>query len=189
MILPEFPAFLRGEHRPTDNDERLALLGVCESRGLYSAAARLCADTFEVDDGLADELTADCLNRAAVEGQVVDRVEALSSECRYVAARCAALAGCGIGRDAAGVSEAERARWRERARVWLRADLSAWATTRARGADQERECATTMLTQWLTEPDLAGVREADALRDLPADERAAWAALWTDVRRTVNEGQ
>jgi hypothetical protein len=162
-------------------------MGACESRGLYLAAARLCADAFEVDAGLAGELTEDCLSRAAGEREAVDRVEALCSECRYRAARCAALAGCGIGEEAAGTSGAERARWRERARAWLRADLAAWATTRASGADAERDCATTMLSQWQTEPDLSGVRGPDALRKLPAEEQEAWASLWANVRRTLLE--
>ena len=30
MILPDLPAFLGGNYQPRDNDERLALLGVCQ---------------------------------------------------------------------------------------------------------------------------------------------------------------
>src|SRR5262249_16710991 len=38
QILPDLQAFLQGEHLPQDNEERIALLGVCQSRGLYGAA-------------------------------------------------------------------------------------------------------------------------------------------------------
>src|SRR5439155_13987809 len=57
MILPNLPAFLRGEYQPQDNDERLALLGICQFRGLCGAAARLYADAFAADPALAEHLT------------------------------------------------------------------------------------------------------------------------------------
>jgi serine/threonine-protein kinase len=46
LILPNLPAFLRGEYEPQDNDERLALAGTCQSQGRYHAAARLYAEAF-----------------------------------------------------------------------------------------------------------------------------------------------
>src|SRR5262249_35499929 len=73
LILPNLPEFLQGKYQPRDNDERLALLGVCQSRGRNAAAARLYADAFAADRALADSIP----------------------EFRYRAARCAALAGCG----------------------------------------------------------------------------------------------
>ena len=36
LILPNLPAFLRGEYQPQDNDERLALVGTCQSQGRYA---------------------------------------------------------------------------------------------------------------------------------------------------------
>jgi serine/threonine-protein kinase len=41
MILPDLPAFLDGKYRPRDNDERLALLGVCQFTNRTCSAARL----------------------------------------------------------------------------------------------------------------------------------------------------
>ena len=38
------------------------------------------------------------------------------------------------------------------------------------------------LGEWLTDNDLAPVRDPKALAPLPADERAKWEKLWTDVR-------
>src|SRR5262249_16902399 len=41
LILPNLPAFLRGDYQPQDNDERLALLGTCQFQDLPAAAPRL----------------------------------------------------------------------------------------------------------------------------------------------------
>ena len=124
LILPDLPAFLRGEYEPQDNDERLALVGTCQSQGRYHTAARLYAEAFTADPGLADNLTTECRYRSTEEEPYYERVESVNTEARYLAARCAALAGCGLGRDGAGLSRAERARWRKQARAWLRADLA-----------------------------------------------------------------
>src|SRR5262249_48183665 len=130
LILPDLPAFLRGDYQPQDNNERLALVGICQFQGRYHAAAQLYADAFATDPASLEDLTSECPGRAALgDRQPVGRVEELASECRYPAARCAALAGCGLGDDGAGLSEAERARWRRQARDWLRADLAVWAST------------------------------------------------------------
>src|SRR5262249_60133600 len=46
LILPNLPAFLAGTYEPRDNDERLALLGVCQFRNRTHALARLYAHAF-----------------------------------------------------------------------------------------------------------------------------------------------
>src|SRR5262249_20823662 len=56
LILPKLPAFLRGEHQPLDNDERLALVGVSQYQGLSHAAVRLYSDAFSADPTLAEDL-------------------------------------------------------------------------------------------------------------------------------------
>ena len=106
MILPNLPAFLDGKYRPRDNDERLALLGVCQFTNRTCAAARLYSDAFATDPHLAEDLGA---------GH------------RFQAARAAALAGCGVGLDGSKLSMAERTPWCRQARDWLRADLAACA--------------------------------------------------------------
>jgi serine/threonine-protein kinase len=185
MIVTDLPAFLRWEYQPEDNDERLALVGLCQHRGLFATAARLFADAFTADSQLPEALTNECRNRAAREGVFLDRVEALDTECRYCAARCAALAGSGIGEDVATVSVEERARWRQQARIWLRADLVAWSKSLANGSETDRELARRMLARWQSEPDLAGLRELPALDELPADERNDCLALWHEVRMVL----
>jgi eukaryotic-like serine/threonine-protein kinase len=186
MILPNLPAFLQGEYQPQDHDERLALLGICQFEGRYAAAARLYADAFAADPDLAKDLAAECLHRAAREEQPIRRTEVLNTECRYLAARCAALAGCGFGKDGAKLSDAERTRWRKQAREWLLADLAMLTKTLDSSSGVARDLAKTMLTQWQADPDLAGLREPSAIDKLSADERRECLALWKEVASVLN---
>jgi serine/threonine-protein kinase len=182
MILPNLPAYLRGEYEPQDNDERFALLGSCQFQGLYHRAARLYADAFAADPELADRLTTECRYRTAREEQPdYDRMAPLDTDCRYLAARCAALAACGRGKDGAQLGAAERTRWRKQARTWLLADLALWAKTLETNLPADHFLAKKMLTLWQVEPDLTGLREPKALGDLPASERKDCLALWDEV--------
>jgi serine/threonine-protein kinase len=182
MILPNLPGFLQGNYQPQENDERIALLGICQTRGLTGAAARLYADAFAADPHLAGELTAECIRRTQAPERPPDPIEAFNAACRYLAARCAASAGCGLGQDGDKLSPAERTRWRKQAREWLRADLAMWAAKVDSDSPWERSLPKRMLTNWQADPDLAGVREPQALDDLSADEREDCLALWRDVR-------
>jgi serine/threonine-protein kinase len=160
LILPDLPAFLAGTHQPRDNDERLALLGACQFKGLHRAAARLYADAFAADPTLSRDWW---------------------TESRYRAACCAAQAGCGRGADGDQVSEAERARWRRQALAWLRADLAVHAKRLAGGNAADHRQVQRLMQRWLTDAPLAGVRGAEALGRLPAEERAGWAQLWAEA--------
>jgi serine/threonine-protein kinase len=189
MILPDLPAFLQGKHQPRDNDERLALLGICQFQGRYGAASQLYADAFAADPTLADRLTADCLERAAREKDLPNRIEILNAEPRYLAARCAALAGCGLGNDAPKLSDAEQARWRRQAREWLEADLAAWGKTPGSYSPPLARLVKEMLALWQADPDLAPLRELGALMKLPSAEREEWTSLWSKVRLAVEQSQ
>src|SRR5262249_40005057 len=160
MILPNLPAFLDGKHQPQDNDERLAFLGACQFRNRTRAMARLYADAFAADPSLADKFGASP---------------------RYTAARAAALAACGHGADATGLGDEEKARWRDQARRWLRADLASRARALDAGSPATRGAIRLALTRWRIEPDLAGLREPGEMDKLPADERKEWLALWAEV--------
>jgi serine/threonine-protein kinase len=182
LVLPNLPAFLRGGYRPQDNDERLALLGACQFQGLYAAAARLYADAFQADPELADTLTTECRYRTLrAEFPEDDRMDPLETEGRYLAARCAALAGSGLGKDGARLSAAERAHWRQQARQWLRADLEQWARSLDSGSQLDRNLAKKMLTRWHVEPDLAGLFEPNGPEELSLDERQDYLALLHEV--------
>src|SRR5262249_30115533 len=58
MILPNLSAYLDGKYQPQDNDERLALLGVCQFMNRSRAMARLYADAFSAAPSLAEDLGA-----------------------------------------------------------------------------------------------------------------------------------
>jgi serine/threonine-protein kinase len=187
MILPNLGAFLKGKHQPQDNDERLALLAICQVQGLYAACAQLYADAFAADPGLAEATTAECLRRAGLEKERHDRINVLKTEPRYLAARCAALAGCGLGEDGPKLNDAERTRWRRQAAEWLRADLAAWAKTLESDSPASRELAKEMLTLWLVEPDVARLREPGALTNLPTPEPEEWTLWWGEVRLALGK--
>src|SRR5262249_42939187 len=126
-----------------------------------AARTALCAHAFAAPPPLADDLGA---------GH------------RYNAARAAALAGCGRGEDATGLVEAERKRWRDQARAWLKADLA----TRTRTYDTDPTAARAAsvhesLRRWREDADLACVRDPGELIKLPADERTEYVALWAEV--------
>jgi len=159
LILTDLPAFLKGTYQPRDNDERLALLGACQFKNRTRTSARLYADAFAAAPPLADDVWA---------GH------------RYNAARAATLAGCGRGEDATGLGEAEGKRWRDQARQWLRADVSAWGKAWD-SAPAARARVWLMLTQWRSDPDLAGLRDLGALEKLSAEEREEWFAVWKEV--------
>jgi serine/threonine-protein kinase len=185
MILPKLQAFRQGDWQPQDNNERLALLGICESEALYRTVSRLCADAFAADPNLAERLTTQCLRRAAKESDKTNRVEALNSECRYRAARCAALASCGLGKDSAKLSAAEQTHWRRKALEWLRTDLVVFSKTLDSGLRADRDIAKEILTLWQSEPDLAGLREPARLKRLAEDERKGCLALWAEVEAVL----
>jgi serine/threonine-protein kinase len=193
LILPNLSAFLQGDYQPQDNDERLALVGICQGRGLSHAAARCYADAFATDPTLAEDLAAECRSRVELaDKRPLGRLEELNTACRYPAARCAALAGCGLGEDGARLSEAERMRWRKQARAWLRADLAVWAGTLEGGSRAARVFVRKLLAHWQVDPALAGLREASALDGLSQDERQECLALWQavgDLLGRVQEGK
>jgi serine/threonine-protein kinase len=181
MIVPELEAFRKGDWQPQDNDERLALLGICESEGLYGSASRLCADAFAADPDLAERLTKQCLRRAAQESNKSNRTEALNSGIRYRAARSAAFAGCGLGKDSAKLSAAEQTHWRRQALEWLQTDLVVLSKPLDGGFREDGDIAKEMLTLWQDEPDLAGLREPARLENLAENERNGCLALWAEV--------
>src|SRR5208283_2685698 len=95
--------YMKGDFKPTTDDERLALLELSKIKRLYRTLASLSADAFAADPKLADDL---------------------QSGRRYNAACYASLAAAGQGEDAAKIDGAERARLSKQALDWLRADLA-----------------------------------------------------------------
>jgi tetratricopeptide (TPR) repeat protein len=160
LMLPNRAAFLRGDYQPTDNKERLALIGLCRARGLWRRAARLYAEAFAADPKLAEDL---------------------ETGRRYDAACLAALAGCGQGKDNPPVDATAQARWRRQALAWLRADLEVASTRLEAGKPEDRQLAQDRLRRWQNDPCLAGLNDAKELEKVPAAEREEWQKLWAEV--------
>jgi hypothetical protein len=154
-------AILRGEGQPRDAAERIGLAQLCQRyKRRHALAAHFFAGAFARKPELAGDL---------------------KSGSRYNAACCAALAGCGQGQEAGGVTPMQRQHWRRQALTWLRADLRAWQQLLAREPVRARAAVAQKMQHWLADTDFNGVRGADALARLPAEESAAWARLWSDV--------
>jgi tetratricopeptide (TPR) repeat protein len=159
------PALLDGREKPKDTGERLALAQLCqEYKKLFATAARFYADAFAAEPMLAEYL------RAGL---------------RYNAARAAALAAAGQGKDAQELQAPARARLRRQALDWLRADLAQWTKLEANGVPQIRMVLRGTLEHWQQDSDLASVRGDLALARLTADEQPGWRQLWADVEKTL----
>src|SRR4051794_37196666 len=152
---------LRGTDTPKDHAERLDCARLCYHKRLFAASARFAESAFAARPGLAGDL---------------------ESGRRYQAACAAARAGTGLGEDDPPPDAAARARLRSQSLAWLRADLAAWAERWEDGSAPDRERIGKTLLSWQADPDLAAVRDADALRQLPEEERQGWEALWAEVR-------
>jgi tetratricopeptide (TPR) repeat protein len=109
------------------------------------------------------------------------RLKPDDADVRYSAACAAARAGCGQGKDCPPTEDPERARLRRQALDWLRADLAHWEKQLHGSAAAERQAARGHLQHWQRDPELAEVRDATGLKDLPAAEQQAWQKLWAEV--------
>jgi tetratricopeptide (TPR) repeat protein len=154
-------AVLGGQMPP---GECVELASLCQQpyKQLHVTAVRLFRDAFAADSKLTDPRTGN----------------------RYNAACSAALAGCGVGRDAEKPDDAERALLRSQALGWLRAELAAWGKVLGEDDAKGRQLARQQLAHWLEDADLAGVR-GEALAKLPEPERQPWQGLWADLDKTL----
>src|SRR5262249_23867852 len=153
LILPNLPAFLEGKYQPQDNDERLALLGVCQFTNRPVSLARLYTGVFAAHPLLAQDVRM---------GH------------RFNAVCAAALAGWGCTEEGAALGQEEQARWRRQAHAWMKRDLAAWASKVDSNSQADRTLARQRLTAWQTDTDLTGLRQPAALERLSAQERQEW---------------
>jgi hypothetical protein len=167
-VAPCLPAVLKGEHQPADSSERLAFGEMAYCSKHYAASVRLYATVLEADPKLADDL---------------------KTGHRYNAACSAALAGTCKGDDDPPPEEAEKAKLRQQARDWLRADLVLRGQQLEAGTDSARREVRAKLEHWKTDRDLAGVRDPEALDKLPDEEWQAWRAFWGEVDALLVKAQ
>jgi hypothetical protein len=154
-------AVRQGKATPRDAIERLNLANLCQQpyKGLPATAVRLYEEAFSDQPASADDLGASH---------------------RYNAACAAALAAAGKGKDSGKLDAPERARLRQQALGWLRADLKARAKQLNSWWPGAPAQARHALTHWRNDPDLASLRDK-ALDALPQPERGAWRKLWAEV--------
>jgi tetratricopeptide (TPR) repeat protein len=154
------PAVLEGKAQPGDAAEQRELAALCQNyKRLYAAAARFYAAAFAAQPQLGDDL---------------------KTQDRYNAACAAALAAAGYGRDAATLGNGERARLRRQALEWLTAELAAWEKL-IKDRPPERARVQQTLRHWQVDRDLVGIRDTEALAQLPPAEREACRKLWAEV--------
>jgi hypothetical protein len=108
---------------------------------------------------------------------------------RYNAARAAALAAAGQGKDMPPQSGAAKAKFRRQALDWLKAEFTAWSKLLESGPPQTRPLIARTLDHWQKDSDLASIRDKAALDKLPADELAAFTQLWADVAALLKKAE
>jgi serine/threonine-protein kinase len=168
LLDARLPAVLEGTEKPANPAEQIEFARLCALKQLYAAAARFSRDAFAADP---------------------KRAEAVPSGARYNAARAAALAGCGQGKDPDKLDDQERARWRQQALDWLRADLTWWGMALDNGTAAATAQVQQQMRHWQADADLAGVRDPDALAQLPEAERQQWQQLWADVTALLKRAE
>ena len=155
------PAVLKGDDRPSDDAERLALAQMCYDTKRYAAAARLWAEALEADPKLGDDRQA---------------------QHRYNAACAAALAAAGQGKDDPPPDEAARAEAARRrpstgSRPSWPPGPSSSNPARPRPAPSSRRRSSTGRRT----PTWPASATPTALAKLPEAERKQWQALWAEV--------
>jgi tetratricopeptide (TPR) repeat protein len=160
-------AVLRGEDQPKDGAEGFALASMAYRQTRYALSARLAANAFRADPKLAEDLPA---------------------ANRYNAACSATLAGAGRGEDPL-TDDAARSRWRKQAITWLRAELASLSKPVEGGKPGSAAVVIRALRRWKSDPDLAGIRDTNALARLPESERNEAQALWVDVDRLLERAR
>src|SRR5262249_40644607 len=90
--------------------------------------------------------------------------------------------------DADKLGDEERARWRQQAHDWLRADLALWGK-HLKGKTPGAAAIQKQLRRWQDDADLAGLRDVAALAQLPEAERQACRHLWADVAELLKQAR
>jgi hypothetical protein len=165
-LVDRLPAILKGDDSPRDAAERLDFARMAHDTKRFAAASRRWAEALESDPALAEDRQA---------------------QYRYDAACSAAMAAAGQGEHDPKPDDAARAVWRRRALGWLKAELVVWSKVLESGDPPARAAVAQALRHWRRDPDLASVRDPDALGALPEPERADWQALWAEVGRLVEK--
>ena len=140
------PSILDAKEKPGNPAEGLAFAQMAYDRKHFAAAARLWAEALASDPKLGDDRQA---------------------QHRYNAACAAALAAAGQGKAEPPPDDAAKARLRQQALDWLKAELATWTKLLESGPPQARQAIVQTLDHWKQDSDLAGIRDAKALAEAP----------------------
>lgn len=166
VLAPNFQSLVEGKTQPADAAQRFALATMCANRQLFGAAVRFFSEGLAADPARGGDL---------------------KEEHRSEAARWACLAGTGKALDNPPPDDAIRAKLRQQARTWMAMDLAAF-TKLLEGTDVKGpRLVRTKLESLKFHPHLAGLRDAEALKILPAEEQEACRKLWADVDGLLKE--
>jgi hypothetical protein len=155
---------LRGDLRARDNEDRLELIRHCDLYRWAGGAAKLYEEALAADPNLGP-----------IRGEL---------PC-WQAARHAVLAGTGASEDDPPLDDAEKTRLRWRALDWMREEMNARAAQLASGRPEARRRAADFFGRYQNDPNMAGVRDPEAIDALLPDEREAWRAFWREVAQRI----
>jgi serine/threonine-protein kinase len=166
----KLPSILSGEESPGNPGQAIDFAWLCQQpyQKRYAASARLYADAFAAEPKLAADL---------------------KQQYRYHAACSAALAGTGQGEDARLLPDKVAAMFRRWALGWLRDDLTAYGKLAGQNNPAARRAIHQRLAHWQSDPDLASLREKNAVDKLHQNERDACRKLWSDVADLLQRTQ
>jgi hypothetical protein len=168
VLAPRLQGLLKGEERPRDLVELLAVTQMCYDKKYYVAGVRFWGESLKVDPKLG---------------------ESRQPEHRYNAACAAILAASGQAKDDPPPDDDAKAKLRGQARDWLKAELVAWAKVLDAGPARMKAKVLWTLQDWKLDADLAAIRDPEALAKLPEAERLAWQALWAEVDALLKRAQ
>ena len=142
-----------------DAAEWLELARICQAKKQYRSAVRCFQSAFAANPSLATDYR--------------------NGGGRGNAARVAVLAASGQGVEA--LDELARARLRQQALAWLRADVAGWERGLEAGSPEFRDHVRRSLESMRRDPSLAAVRDDAALKTLPDEDGAGFRQLWSSV--------
>ncbi len=156
-------AVLNGQ-APKNDAERIQLALRAYAKSLHSASEKLFAEALANNPKLADDRQA---------------------QHRYNAACAAALAASGAGKDGPPPDDTAKAKLRDEALEWLKAELAVWTKLLESSPPHAQSSIAETLKQWQEDTDLTGIRDPIALDAMPESERADWRRLWAEVANTL----
>jgi tetratricopeptide (TPR) repeat protein len=126
--------------------------------------------------------TPDDLRKAAEE------IALTEAHRRSHAARAAALAGSNQEQGNGPLDDATRAGLRAQAREWFTTELANLTMSQWAGSGEGKASVTRILEFWRSIPDLAGVRDGEALKRLPLGEQNGWRLFWAEIEILLHPG-